>query len=323
MTTPPRHETTVDLYFRPEMTVRSDPRGNYSKSPSKPGRFVAHVEGLPLGAHLRRVDFAPLTNADFRLAHTAAYVEGFFAGEAPHARANGLAWTPDFADSVRYTNGSLVAAVLGALERPSRIALSPTSGFHHARPEGGSGFCTMSGQVIAAVRAYRARRARGAWVDLDGHFGNSIEDSRGFVPELEHAIPRYAHINPSGSHERYLTDLRASLETLGRHVLRGDIDYVAFAHGADSHEWDDLGHQCSTEEWLEASRIVYGAIARWSDALGRQVPVVLALFGGYRDDDPVSVLELHAADLAIGLATLSGAPVEHVPRVKRPDRSGR
>ena len=61
-----------------------------------------------------------------------------------------------------------------------------------------------------------------------------------------------------------------------------------------------------TEEWLEASRLVYAAIGRWSEALGAPLPVALALFGGYREADPDAVLRLHGADLAIGLRTLGG-----------------
>jgi len=311
------YEPEIDLFFRPEMALEKDPRENESRSPSKPGRFVAHVAGLPLGAHLRRVPFEPLRPDDFLIAHEPAYVEGFFAGREPHASANGLAWSREFATTVRYTNGSLVAAVAAALERPARIALSPTSGFHHAAPEGGSAFCTFSGQVIAALRVFRARGARGAWIDLDGHFGNSIEDSRAFRPELDAAIPAWAHINPAGRHRAYLNDLAARLEVLGGHVLAGAIDYVGFAHGADSHEWDDLGVQCTTAEWIEASRLVYGAVERWSRALGRPLPLVLSLFGGYREDDPDSVLELHAADVSIALSTLAGLDVEHAPRVAR------
>jgi acetoin utilization deacetylase AcuC-like enzyme len=312
---PPLYAPEMDVFYRPEMALGADPRENVSRSPSKPARFVAYVAGLPLGAHLRRVSFEPLATEAFLLAHEAAYVEGFFAGREPHASANGLAWSREFATTVRYTNGSLVAAVEAALACPSRIAFSPTSGFHHAAPEGGEAFCTFSGQVIAALRVFRARGARGAWIDLDGHFGNSIEDSRAFRPELDAAIPAWAHINPAGRHRAYLQDLAERLEVLGARVRAGDVEYVGFAHGADSHEWDDLGRQCTTEEWLAASRLVYGAVERWSRALGRPLPLVLSLFGGYRDDDPDSVLELHAADVSIALSTLAGLDVEHRPRV--------
>jgi len=307
------YEPTVDVYYRPEV-AGPDARSNFSKSPTKPRRFVEWLKTSRLREAVRvRADFAPLGRDDFLVAHQPAYVDGFFAGREPHASRNGLAWSPAFAESVRYTNGSLLAALNGACERPSRIALSPTSGFHHAEPRGGSAFCTFSGQVIASVRLYRERGLTGAWLDLDGHFGNSIEDSRGFVPDLERAIA--LNLNPSGTHGNYLADLQHGLAELGDAVMARRVHYVAFAHGADSHEADDLGGQCSTAEWLEASRLVYTAIDRWTRAMGAPVPVVLALFGGYRSDDPDFVLRLHGADLAIALDTLAGTELAFDPEV--------
>jgi len=300
----PHHEPIVEVHYRPEV-AGPDAARNLSRSPSKPGRFVEWLLRSPLADAVRlRADFAPAQREDLLIAHEAIYVDGFFAGRAPHATSNGLHWSPAFAESVRFTNGSLVAALRAACDRPSRLALSPTSGFHHARPGGGAAFCTFSGQVIASVTLHRERGLSGAWIDLDVHFGNSIGDSRAFVPDLDDAI-RF-NLNPAGAHRAYLADLEEGLAAIGEAVLARRVHYVAFAHGADSHEDDDLGGQCSTEEWLEASRLVYAAIGRWSEALGAPVPVALALFGGYRDADPEAVLRLHGADLAIGLRTLGG-----------------
>ena len=88
---------------------------------------------------------------------------------------------------MRYTNASLYHAIEHAVAHPEQVALSSTSGFHHARPTGGGGFCTFSGQVIAAVKIYREHRLVGAHVDLDGHFGNSIEDSQTSVSSGRYA----------------------------------------------------------------------------------------------------------------------------------------
>jgi acetoin utilization deacetylase AcuC-like enzyme len=300
----PHHEPIVEVHYRPEVAA-PDAARNVSRSPTKPRRFVEWLLRSPLATGvLLREDFAPALRDDLLIAHDADYVDGFFAGRAPHATSNGLHWSPAFAESVRYTNGSLVAALRAACDRPSRLALSPTSGFHHARPSGGSAFCTFSGQVIASVTLHRERGLSGAWIDLDGHFGNSIEDSRDFVPDLDGAI-RF-NLNPRGAHRAYLTDLEQGLAAIGEAVLDRRVHYVAFAHGADSHEEDDLGGQCTTEEWLEASRLVYAAIRRWSEELGAPVPVALALFGGYRESEPEAVLRLHGADLAIALRTLGG-----------------
>lgn len=310
------HLAPVHVHYRPELAVAADPAGNFSKSPSKPRRFVEHLNTTVLASHVEfRDDFAPVTEAQLCTAHSERYVRAFFEGNEPLACSNGLSWTADFADSVRYTNGSLLAAVRGALASPERIALSPTSGFHHARPERGGGFCTFSGQVIAALDVYGSSGARGAWVDLDGHFGNSIEDSRRYAPELDLALPRDCHLNPGGSGATYLAELRRGLAVITGRLLAGELEYVAFAHGADSHVWDDLGGQCTTAEWLEAARLVYRCVADVSCRLGRPVPLVLALFGGYRDDHPASVLELHCADLAIALRELTGTAVDFEPTV--------
>lgn len=296
-------ETKIKILYRDDM-VPADQPGNYSKSPTKPRRFMEFLKKTPLWGHVEVSDqFEPVARQDVLLAHTERYVNAFLNGERPLCESNHLTWTPEFRDSVLLTNGCLKEAITQAVDNPEQLVMAPVSGFHHAQPGNGSGFCTLSGQVIAGLHLYRTRGSRGVWIDLDGHFGNSIEDSRSFAPDLDEAIPRWANVNPRGNHSDYLNDLRQKLVQVVEHATRGEVDYIAFAHGADSHEWDQLGSQCTTEEWLEASRMVYELINRlnresWSS---KPVGVVLALFGGYRDDHPESVLGLHAMDLAVCL----------------------
>jgi acetoin utilization deacetylase AcuC-like enzyme len=204
------------------------------------------------------------------------------------------------------------------VNRPAFISFSPSSGFHHATPRAGSGFCTFSGQVIASVKLYRQWGLAGAYVDLDGHYGNSIEDSRPFVHELRYAVPPGCNINPAGKHAAYIKDLRDKLRWLQGLLLAERIHYVVYPHGTDSHEWDDLGGQVTTKEWMEASRLVYTMIRDVSQALGKPVPLILALFGGYREDHYDSVLSLHAADAALCLSILCDQPLSYEPEVKRP-----
>lgn len=288
----------MKIFYRDEMAPIDRP-GNYSKSPSKPRRFVEFLRGTPVWDHVEVCDdFGPLTRDQLLLAHEARYVDAFLAGSSALASSSGLAWSPEFRDSVLLTNACLLRAIRAALDGPS-LTMAPVSGFHHAHPGSGGGFCTFSGQVIAAIELYRERGLRGAWIDMDGHFGNSIEDARGFVPDLDLAIPRDCNINPSGSHDAYLHDLDEQLHNLKAMIVAGQIDYVCVAHGADSHEWDQLGSQCTTDEWLQAAEAVYSMLD--PSRLGRRVPVTLALFGGYRDDHPESVLGLHAMDVAQAL----------------------
>ncbi len=304
------------IYYRDDMVPADEP-GNYSKSPTKPRRFLEFLRGTPIWPHIELRDtFSPVTRRDLLLAHTPAYVDAFLAGTMPLAESNGLRWSPQFRDSVLFTNGCLLAAITAAVDDPAQVTMAPVSGFHHAQPAYGSGYCTFSGQVIAALKLYRERGLRGAWIDLDGHFGNSIEDSRKFEPDLDEAIRHDMNINPTEQHRSYLGDLHGKLWTLRKRASAGQIDYICFAHGADSHEWDQLGSQLTTAEWLEASELVYTFIGHISKESPKPVGVTLALFGGYRDDHPESVLGLHAMDTARCLNILGGVELDYQAEVR-------
>lgn len=300
------HTQRLSMFYRPGMSPPE--AASFSKSPTKPRRFMEFLRRTPVWPHVDVVEsFDPVTRDQLLTAHTGRYVQSFLTGdvESGGAESNGIDWSEDLRDSVLLTNGSLLAAIRSACANPATITMSPTSGFHHAGPGEGQGFCTFSGQVIAGLELYRTKGLRGAWIDLDGHYGNSIDDSLEFAPDLRQAIP--ININPTGRHQAYLTSLSVKLKELDEAVTSGKIDYVCVAHGADSHEWDQLGNQCTTAEWLKASDYVYGSIRAWSKILGRPVPTTLALFGGYRDDHPESVLGLHAMDVARALYWLGGS----------------
>lgn len=264
-------------------------------------------------------DFLPFETADFLIAHERKYVEGFFQGEAPYATSNGLLgieWSASFANSVRFTNSSLYHAIRQSILQPEQICLSPTSGFHHAQPKQGALFCAFSGQVIAAMKIYQELGKKGAFIDLDGHFGNSIEDSRSFVKELDTVIPKYANINIKTTHGEYLEDLKIRLLVLEELILQGKVDYVVFCHGADSHELDDIGRQLTTKEWLDCATIFSNWVDKVQRKLNQQLPISLSLFGGYRKDDYDSVLSLHTASMLKVLEHLSATTINYQPTVK-------
>ena len=48
---------------------------------------------------------------------------------------------------------------------------------------------------------------------------------------------------------------------------------------------------------------------------GKQIPLILILFGGYRKDDFNSVLSLHTADLVTCLNILCGGNINYIPEV--------
>lgn len=298
------HEPTILTYYTPDMAPPE--ASSFSKSPTKPRRFMEFLGGTPVAPFVCSADFPSITRELLATAHEEGYIDAFLAGDIERgAESNGIGWTPEFRDSVLRTNGSLLAATRGALEAPSALHFSPTSGFHHATPHAGQGFCTFSGQVIAALDVWRTHGRRGAWIDLDGHYGNSIEDSRDFAPDLNDAIPFGCNVNPVGKGRTYLDDLLRMLGVLNQRIMSGDVSYISIALGADNHVWDSLGGQVTTAQWIAAVDLVFEHVRAWTARLGKPLPVVLALFGGYRDDHPESVLGLHAMGLARALYALA------------------
>lgn len=310
----------IVTFYNPKQVMTS--KVGYSRSPEKPKLLLEYLEKKGLLEHFDiRSDFKPFDKEDFYMAHTKEYVDGFFKGEKPHSTSNGLEWSPEFAETVRYTNASFYEAIRHAILNPKDVTFSPTSGFHHATPTRGGCFCTFSGQVIAARKIYQEFGKRALFLDYDAHYGNSIEDSRKMFPDLNDAI--YMNFNPEPN--TYGLD---PIHITGSHKILKDAwnrnkwDYVVFCHGADSHELDDLGGECSTQEWIANSTQVYNYVRRVNNSLvddsPKPLPVILSLFGGYRSDDYNSVLSLHTADLvqALNILTDPEISIDYIPEVK-------
>ncbi|WP_439882331.1 hypothetical protein ACSX1A_04020 [Pontibacter sp. MBLB2868] len=309
----------IVTFYMEQQVDDQNGEGLYTKSAAKPRLLLNKLKAEGYAACLDIREFAPFEQETFYLAHTREYVDKFFQG-AELPLKSGLAWSENLATSVRYTNASLYHAILHAVLHPDELTFSPTSGFHHARPESGAGFCTFSGQVIVSVKIYREFGLCGAYLDLDQHFGNSIEDSRAFVTDLDVAIPKMANINVRGTNEGYISHLGQSLSMLKQCILAGKIHYVVWCHGADSHVFDHMGGSVNTEYWMMAAEMFYKWVLEVEQELGQPLPVIMSLFGGYRPDDYDSVLSLHMADLLLANRILLGKDTIYKPHVKESDR---
>lgn len=288
----------IKIFYRPEQAIIEEQPLNGSRSPEKARLLLEKISQQGMSnAFAIEGDFQAFSRADFLLAHDSIYVDSFLNGIMPLCESNNLRWSLDLVKAVAYSNSSLYHAIKHTVVNPKQIALSPTSGFHHATPSRGGGFCTFSGQVIAALKIFGEHRISGAFLDLDGHFGNSIDDSRDYCPELNLAIPKGCNINPQGVGREYIAHFKNQLEDLKVLVMNYDIGYVVFCHGADSHVDDDRGGQCTTEEWLECSNLFYEWLRNVDSLRGDPIPCSLALFGGYRKDNYDEVLRLHLSDL--------------------------
>ncbi len=303
-------------FYNPLMSMDPEDPGSYTFNPAKPRLIMEYLErkGL-LKNFLIDGDFPPLPREDFYIAHTQEMVDNFF-DKGKTSRILGVKWTPEYARAATYESASLYYAIRYAVQHPEEVCFSPSGAFHHANPTRGALFCAFSGQVIASVKVYHEFGLCGAYIDLDGHYGNSIDNSRDFVADIDKAIsPVCGNINIMAYHQKYIEELKTNLEILREELISDRINYVVFGHGADSHEWDELASQLSTEEWIECSRLVYTMIRETEIITGKQIPLILILFGGYRKDDFNSVLSLHTADLVTCLNILCGCEVDYTPEV--------
>jgi len=305
------------FYTDKQVCFDSIRESSYSQSPLKPHLLMNRFQETGY-SNLLDIDgsFEPIKKEDFYIAHTKEYVENVYTGTG-NCRSNSIPWSQNLVNSLPYTTGSLYAASKYAIEHPETICLAPISGMHHAQPERGSGFCTFSGQVVSAIKIYQEIGKVCAYLDLDGHFGNSIEDTRKFNPLLNKAIPIGCNINPDGANSQYVSSFIESLDKLGTKVLNGEVDYVVFAHGADSHEDDDLHGQNGTEYWIMCAEKFADWVNRMSHLLGRRLPVVLALFGGYRKDDYNTVLDLHIKSILTCSNSIYGQNTPDTLKIKR------
>jgi len=296
----------IKTFYTPKQ-VCTKMSSSFSKSPHKPMLLMKKIKDGGYENFDIVDDFKPIKKSDFYIAHTKEYVNNVY-NKTGNYNSNGLPWSKELVNSLTYTTGSLLAAKRHAIQNPGELCFAPISGMHHARPDSGVGFCTFSGQVISAIKIYKEFGLSGAYLDLDGHFGNSIEDSYEFNPLLEKAIPRGCNINPRGHNISYLEDFKSKLNDLENMILNDKVHYVVFAHGADSHDEDDLGGQLNTECWIKAAEIFSNWVNTVSAKLGKPLPVVLCLFGGYRRDDYNFVLDLHLESLLTCSKTIGSVP---------------
>ena len=162
---------------------------SFSRSPQKPSLLI---KKLKQNGYIKMLEiegkFEPISRKDLLIAHTEEYVNNVL-NKKGNYDSNMLDWSQELVNSLYYTTASLYHAKKYAIQHPETVCFAPVSGMHHASPARGAGFCTFSGQVISAIKIYEEFGKSCAYFDLDGHFGNSIEDTRDFNPLLDLAIP--------------------------------------------------------------------------------------------------------------------------------------
>lgn len=295
----------IKIHYTPKQVCDKHLDKSFSKSPLKPRLVVENLKTKLTDEQYQIVEFQPYTKEDFKVAHYDTHINGVYEYNNEGAfMENDLPWSKELVNSLEYTNASIHSAIRSSILEPQYIHLSPTSGFHHARPHMGIGFCTFSGQVIASIKNYKEFGAVGAYIDLDSHFGNSIEDTRVFNPELNKCVPDWANFNPrqKNMYREYINELGSYLVFLEEKILNNECQYIVYCHGADSILGDDSGGgKVTLEQWHECTEIFWNWYNQLCTKLGKPFPVSLALFGGYRGSNFQYAVDAHVKDIMLGL----------------------
>jgi acetoin utilization deacetylase AcuC-like enzyme len=266
----------MKVFFRQEQSCTNSE--SFSPSAGKPRLVVEDWLSRPeIAKHLEIETFNPATRANLYAAHNPSYVDGVLDCQIKNGFSNK---DPAVAESLRYTTGSLLAAAKWVksdhLEgREARVAVSPTSGFHHAGYAFGGGYCTFNGLIVTAVILKTLGLVdRVLILDFDCHYGNGTDD---IIKTL--GLDWITNITADKS---YYTDD----EVLS--ICHGIKDYAPkrskatdiciFQAGADIHIDDPLGGLLTTTQMLERDRTVFQHCHKFG------LPLVWNLAGGYRRD---------------------------------------
>lgn len=180
----------------------------------------------------------------------------------------------DYGDTPAYpgvydASATVVGAALEGLERvmsgECRRTFQPIGGLHHARREGGAGFCVFNdcGVVIDTLRE-RYGIQRIAYIDIDVHHGDGLyypyeRDPRVFVADIHEdgafLYPGTGHAHESGAGEARGTKLNipmqpgatddhfiAEWERVVEFLRHHRPEFILFQCGADSLAGDPLAH---------------------------------------------------------------------------------
>lgn len=268
----------IPVFYSPQMVAHCS---SFSPSPSKPARVVGSWTrlGFPIDIH----DVMPVTSEQLSMAHDSNFVNKILTCEIKNGFHNRL---PEIAESLRYTNGSMLAAAREAI-RNGKVAVAPCSGFHHAGYQSASGYCTFNGLMVTAM-VLKAEGVvnRVGILDFDMHYGNGTDE----IIKQHQAESWIEHYTAGREYESarqaedFLLRIRERVEKMR------DCDVILYQAGADPHVEDPLGGFLTTEQLKKRDRLVFEAAHSFG------IPIAWNLAGGYQVDRSggiQAVLDIH------------------------------
>lgn len=294
----------IDIYYSPLMVKEN---GGFSPSSYK-AKEVINDWQKNFSADIEIHEVSPLLKENFYKVHSREYVDGIFNGTIK----NGYdIASKDFAQVFCLTAGSLYIASKNALK--SGIAVSPTSGFHHARYNKAEGFCTFNALVLTGVLLKEKGFAKKIGIlDFDMHYGNGTDEiikklnldyivhyTAGKRYDLHYPLLNFLKplvkklynkkFTNSNNGETSKPKLRQKLlANKGNKFIQEidnileqfkDCDIIIYQAGADQHIDDPYGGLLTYEQMKTRDSKVFNF------AKENNIPIVWNLAGGYQKDN--------------------------------------
>lgn len=263
----------------------------------KYGKIARHLEQtcdiLPKDLQKPEV----VTDAQLKDVHTSRYLAALNHSStvAAIAEVAPLRYLPNFLlqrnmlNSMRHATGGTILGAQLAMENGWAINLG--GGYHHAKADGGEGFCFFADIPLAIKKLRETQPAlKVLVVDLDAHQGNGLESILGLDP-LTSIFDMYSKNNyPSDYAVRQYIDFDYPLATnIGDHdyltLLKSELpkaievtkpDLIIYNAGSDIFEKDPLGRMSVTKDGIiERDSFMF------SQAIANQKPILMVLSGGY------------------------------------------
>jgi len=272
----------IPVFYTPKMVAIYAPEKGKHFSPSS-AKPIKVVESWAKQFPIEIIEPVPVTIEDYARAHDRQFVEDIIACKIENGFENK---SPEVAAALPYTSGSLLSACKHVL-KSKKVAVSPTSGFHHAEFNKSMGFCTLNGLMVTALALKESKLVNTVGIlDLDMHYGNGTDN----IIKVKKCKDWIAHFT-GGKHFNYPEQVPKFFKELPNILeLMSKCDIVIYQAGADPHINDPYGGWLTTEELRIRDAMVFDALA------ASRTPVAWNLAGGYqveKDGSIPKVLEIH------------------------------
>ncbi len=266
----------MNVFYSDDYIVENVTLETVSKAEKVARRVERELPGVAL------VAAPPITRDELLLAHTETYVDAFLTGTPLHLATGGItSWSEGVVRSVLASTGGVRSAVNEALA--CGVSGSLSSGLHHARGDGGAGYCTFNGLAIGAILALQQGVESVGVLDVDAHCGGGTFDILGGNAQVrigDIATSSYDQWVPSDERHQmkvtrdadsYLQDVADMLEHLN------GVGLLLHNAGMDPLEGSGTGSAPGFTAALLAERETL--VASWAQRTG--TPVAFVLAGGY------------------------------------------